>query len=87
MLQHNPGAQAIWITKSAKAERNRNGLLFFIGEPTEVLWYAQGRIATRAEILASFDIGLPKLRAVAEAEGAGAELDKQLTIAMTLVPA
>jgi hypothetical protein len=87
MLQHNPGAQAIWITKSAKVERHGNGVLFFLGEPTEVLWYARGAPATRADILASFDIGLPKLRAVAEAEGAGKEMEAQWAKAMRLVPA
>ena len=41
---------------------------------TETAWYAQGRQATRAEVLASIESGLPALRAVAFNGGASAKL-------------
>jgi hypothetical protein len=36
--------------------------LFRIGEPTSVAWYAEGRPATRKEVLVSIDSGLPLLQ-------------------------
>lgn len=68
MIQHNPGATLIWITKSFHPEDG----LFHLGEPVEVQWFAEGRKATRPEIDAAIAKGLPYLRHHAEAEGADA---------------
>jgi hypothetical protein len=88
-LEHNPGASLIWITRSYRPMRVGNGVLFEIGEPMEVYWYAEGRPATRDEILAAMDKGLPLLRNMAAKEGPEAiqELEGCIKRAMPLVPA
>ena len=55
----------------------------------ETYWFAEGRPATRPEIMASIAKGLPLLREKAGAEGAEAmqELDRYIERAMPLVPA
>jgi hypothetical protein len=87
-IEHNPGAALIWITRSYKPIRVDHGVLFQIGEPVEVAWYAEGRKATRAEIDAAIAKGLPLLRSKAEEEGAGAvaELDQYIRRAEKLLP-
>jgi hypothetical protein len=88
-LPHNPGATLIWITKNYRPFKAGDGVLFRIGEPIEVYWYAEGRRATHAEIMAAMDKGLPLLRELAAKEGREAmrELDDQIKRAMALVPA
>jgi hypothetical protein len=88
-LKRNPGAVCVWVTRSYKTFRphaGAPGLLFKIGEPEETLWFANGRSATRAEVMESIESGLPLLRA--EQEGAGAVIALQSAVrqAMTLVP-
>lgn len=85
MIQHNPGAMLIWITKSYRVADG----LFHIGPPHALSWYAEGRKATRAEILAAIDKGLPYLRKVAvEQDGPDgvADLESRVANAMKLVP-
>lgn len=90
MIRRNPGVALIWVTRynGWAPFRAPGGLLFDIGEPEWVEWYAQGRRATRTEVLASIDSGLPILRQAAEAEGAEAlaDLDRQHAAALELVP-
>jgi hypothetical protein len=91
-IKRNPGVTLIWITKSYKSFRPHmggQGTLFSLGEPIQTLWFSEGRAATRAEIMHSIETGLPALQKLATDEGpeAEAELNKQLTKAMTLVPA
>lgn len=93
MLGRNPGVTAVWVTRRGRASAHMdprgNGLLFNIGDPVEVRWYAEGRGASRDEIVASVDSGLPALREVAEQDGpsALAELARMTDVAMALVPA
>jgi hypothetical protein len=72
-LTRNPGVALIWVTT---AYRLRNvpggGILFDIGDPENVEWYAQGRKASRAEVEASLESGLPALRELAEQQGSAA---------------
>jgi hypothetical protein len=80
----------IWITKRyAPISDGGGGTLFQIGDPIEVYWYTEGRPATRAEILAAIDKGLPFLRKAASDEGPEAihELEGYIKRAMPLVPA
>jgi hypothetical protein len=49
-----------------------NGNLFQIGEPDLVEFFAQGRIATRAEVDVSVTTGLPLLEEAAKEDGQGA---------------
>lgn len=71
-LSRNPGVALVWVTKRYRPHREGPGLLFQIGDPVETLWFAEGRQATRDEVMASMDSGLPSLRELAEAEGMGA---------------
>jgi hypothetical protein len=89
MLLRNPGVALVWVTRNFSTFRAPGGYLFDIGEPTQVSWYAQGRSATRAEVMASIDTGLPALQEAADAEGRKArqELDDHLAAAMRLMPA
>jgi hypothetical protein len=69
MIQHNPGASCLWITKTYKpfaVEHGAMGILFQLGPPESVTWWARGREATRAEIEASIDKGFPKLLAACQ---------------------
>ena len=98
MLARNPGAVAVWVTRynawstwraRGGPSGSQPGVLFDIGPPEWVEWYAQGRTATRAEVLASLRSGLPALREIAEQDGeAGLDLlSEALGAAMKLVPA
>ena len=68
-LRRNPGVVLLWVTKSWKPFRVDNGVLFRLGEPTDIAFYACGRKATREEIDASIASGLPLLEEPAHAEG------------------
>lgn len=71
-LKRNPGAVGVWITKNYRPFRpqgGKSGILFNIGEPEEVLWFANGRQATREEVQHSVDTGLPLLWELAELDG------------------
>jgi hypothetical protein len=88
MIERNPGVTLLWFTYSFTVMLEPNGLLFRMGRPFKVEWYAQGRTATREEIMASIDSGVPILREYADRDGeeAHAALSQQLEIAMKLVP-
>lgn len=90
MIMRNPGVTALYITKSFRPYRANDGsVLYALGEPSEVEWWAHGRKATRSEIIASIDSGLPLLRAMAEKEGPEAiiHLEKTIERGLKLVPA
>jgi hypothetical protein len=88
MLKRNPGVAVIWVTLGFKVLKVEGGVLFQIGEPTELQWYAEGRTATREEILESIDTGLPFLEEAAAQDGpeACAQLGRQYKKALSLVP-
>jgi hypothetical protein len=88
-IEHNPGATLIWVTKHFKPINVRGGALFQLGPPVEVLWFAEGRQATRAEIDAAIAKGLPLLRKAAERDGPEGmrELDAFIKRAEKLLPA
>lgn len=80
----NPGVALVWVTESfrtAQAQTGNPGILFEIGEPEHLGFYAQGRPATRAEVVGSIESGLPLLRDVARREGSESERDLEQTIA------
>lgn len=87
MLKHNPGVTLIWVTQGYRVFREGQGVLCEIGDPVSIEFYREGRRATLDEVLASMDIGLPKLRAVAERQGRKAveRLEQQVSAAMKLV--
>lgn len=91
-IKRNPGVACVWITKSyrlTRAHGGNAGVLFQLGAPTEVLWFAEGRGATRDEVMASIDSGYPLLLEMAEKDGpAGiAALAEYRERAMPLLPA
>lgn len=91
MIRRNPGVALVLVTgyRGWRAEPDGHGFLFRLGTPKRALWFAEGREATRAEVLASVDSGLPLLREMAEQDGpdAVAELTRMHGEALEHVPA
>jgi len=87
-LTRNPGVTLLWTTLSYTRMKVDGGVLFRLGDPTQVRWYAQARTATRAEILESIDSGMPTLREYADLDGGGApaQLEKQYNEMLALLP-
>ena len=88
-IKRNPGAVAVWITRGYKPFAVPGGRLFTFDDPVQVDWYAQGRVATRDEVMASITSGLPLLQAEAATEGpqAVAALKRMTAKAMQYLPA
>jgi hypothetical protein len=89
-IQRNPGVAMIWITRGFEKFRDEKGMyLLTMGEPERVEWYREGRPATRAEVQASIDSGLPNLMAMAKTEGPFAvqALGKQVEVLERWLPA
>lgn len=73
-IKRNPGVAMVWVTKGTKTKPDgRGGTLFDIGDPEEVLWFAEGKPATRAEVEESIRTGLPILQEMATEGGPKAE--------------
>jgi len=89
MLERNPGVSLIWVTDGYNIIKVKGGVLFRLNarEPTLLEWYAHARKATREEIMASIESGLPALRAVAKADGDERALDIEIERGLKLVPA
>lgn len=75
MIERNPGVTAIWITQFYSIMSVSNGILFVIGEPESLEFYARGRKATRAEIDASIQSGYPLLEGAADGDGQAARAE------------
>ena len=88
-LTRNPGVSMIWITRSYEVFNDgKNKPLITMGEPERVLWFAEGREATRAEVDQSIESGLPMLEAVAATQkGAVEALNRSLKRFMKHLPA
>jgi hypothetical protein len=66
MIRRNPGVALVWVTKSYRVVRaprpdGSPGVLFEMGDPREVLCFAEGRKASVDEIRASVENGVPLL--------------------------
>jgi hypothetical protein len=73
-ILRNPGAAAVLMTRTYQLFDDGGGrYLIQMGEPTEVLWFAEGREATRAEVEESIRTGMPSLEALARLEKGGME--------------
>lgn len=68
-LDRNPGVSLIWVTRRYRVRPTDDGFLFDMGDPERVEFYAEGRPATRAEVEASLESGLPALRDLADLQG------------------
>lgn len=86
-LFRNPKAAGVWITPSYKPFDAGNGTLFRMGEPTEVLWFAEGRQARREEVQESIATGLPKLEELCHTDRDREALAAQVKQAERLLPA
>lgn len=70
VARQNPPVFAIWIAREYGPFRTeRGGVLLTFGDPEEVLWFADGRTATREEVLIALNSGVPRMMAMARAEG------------------
>jgi hypothetical protein len=90
-IKRNPTAVCVWVTRSYRLFRphaGNPGVLFRLGEPESIHWFAKGREATRAEVWASIESGLPILKETAASEGPDAlkALDEYVARAMPLLP-
>lgn len=89
-IKRNPGVSLIWITSYYKLERYPDGVLFRLyRDPAELSYWAEGRTATRNEIMESINTGLPILQKVAKDESPEAEreLEAMVEKAMHFIPA
>lgn len=89
-IDRNPGAICLYETASLTPFKAGNGVLFRLGAPSCVDWWAEGRKATRTEIEASIESGFPFLLDTATRydgpEGV-AELERHRVEALRLLPA
>jgi hypothetical protein len=79
-ILRNPGVAAIWITRGFEQfDDGRGHQLITVGRADEVVWYCEGRPATRAEVIESVESGMPALLTMAKTDGPFAveELGKQ----------
>lgn len=60
-ILRNPGVTLLWSTREYALFFVDGKPLIKVGNPTSVEWWAEGRKATRAEVIASIDSGLPLL--------------------------
>jgi hypothetical protein len=69
MIRHNPGVSLLWTTRKYFTQRLSNGVLFKIGEPETLEFWAEGQRATKKQVLDSVESGLPILQEMAAEEG------------------
>jgi hypothetical protein len=89
-IDRNPGCICLYETRKAKAFRPEGGgWLIRLGEPDRVDWWAEGRQATRAEVLASMMSGYPLLADEARKDGPEAlhDLARMRADALRFLPA
>jgi hypothetical protein len=88
-IDRNPGVTCLWTTRTFRPFRVGRGVLFKLGEPERTEWYAQGRAATRDEVIHATQTGLPLLINEAKKEGPKAilALEYMYKQAMHLWPA
>jgi hypothetical protein len=89
MIDRNPGVTCLWTTNRFRLFDAGNGSLYRLGDPARVQFFTQKRHATRDEVLASIDSGMPILRRLATEDGARAvvELESYYCKALPLLPA
>lgn len=92
-LKRNPGVTCLWISREyprlVRAYAGNAGVLFQLADPVDTVWYREGRRATREEVQAAIDHGLPALHDIAKQEGpdALAALAVQLSRVGAVLPA
>jgi len=89
-IMRNPGVICLWITREYELfDDGRGKPLITVGKPERVLWWCEGRAATRAEVDASVHGGLPILLNEAKRDGRFAveALGDAVKVAERLFPA
>ena len=92
-IERNPGASVVWITRAFSVARVpgdqgvEGGVLFKLDWPETVLWFREGRAATREEALDAIESGVPILREYAPTDDDREYLDQCLSAARKMVPA
>lgn len=81
-IARNPGCCAVWVTSSYQPHKagrlvGEDGVMFSLGPPTKLEFYAEGRSATRAEVEESVRTGLPLLEDAARQDGPEAQRELQ----------
>jgi hypothetical protein len=89
--ERNPGLMALWMSDGAavwNADRGEPGVLFTVNDPTEVVWWREGRLATKDEVTLGLAQAMPALEAQAAQQGAAAikELERMAERALTYLP-
>ncbi|MGB8520806.1 MAG: hypothetical protein WCD38_11655 [Candidatus Tumulicola sp.] len=75
-IRRNPGVVLLWFCERYQVFRDPKGRpLIEVGDPKRTEWYAHGRTATREEIEASINSGLPSLRGLCFTPGDHVGLD------------
>jgi hypothetical protein len=87
MIERNPGVALVWTSRNFSAFKAPGGVLFDVGEPQRVSWWAQGRPATREEVEHSLDTGLPSLAAACRSDQERNYLDVLRKAVDPLLPA
>ena len=88
-IKRNPGVICLWITREYELSDDGKGRpLITVGRPERVSWWCEGRAATRAEVDASVESGLPILLNEAKRDGPFAieALGKQVNATAALFP-
>lgn len=90
-ISRNPGTTLVWIARDYEVfSDGKGGYLIHLGEPVSISFWAEGKAATRAQIDASVDSGIPILEEVGHVDqepGARAELNRLLAVFRKLLPA
>lgn len=73
-IKRNPGVTLLWTCRDYSLFGDRmGGVLIHMGDPTATEWWAEGKPATREQVIASVAGGLPALEAMAACEAGAME--------------
>ena len=86
MIARNPGVVALYETRNYRRIKVSNGLLVSLGSPDRVDFWAEGRAATREEVLYSIETGFPELLRLTTGPEALDELNRSMALALALLP-
>lgn len=88
-ITRNPGVSMLWTCETYSVfPDGRGGKLIHMGEPSSVEWFAEGKAATREQVMRSVESGLPALVALAQQQdGAMAALMEQRKNFERFIPA
>jgi hypothetical protein len=88
-IQCKPRLAVVWTVRRYRLVQVNGRVLFDMGAPEHVRWYTEGRLATRAEVIASIESGLPFLYENAKPGGRAAAdaIRRRYEACLPLIPA